>query len=132
MGYKQLVFDRDSLFLVTGGAGFIGSNLCCLLYTSAFSPSFGSSTLRGYSELELKKYISEMDFLSCREQSGIEIIKKFTDSNVVHTADPTLLLKPSDWNKVSKDICLGRKYILVDVYKRQPSRKRSVCKNMNT
>ena len=28
MGYKQLVFDRDSLFLVTGGAGFIGSNLC--------------------------------------------------------------------------------------------------------
>lgn len=28
MGYKNLVFDKDSLFLVTGGAGFIGSNLC--------------------------------------------------------------------------------------------------------
>ena len=28
MGYKQLVFNKDSLFLVTGGAGFIGSNLC--------------------------------------------------------------------------------------------------------
>ena len=28
MGYKHLVFPRDSLFLVTGGAGFIGSNLC--------------------------------------------------------------------------------------------------------
>jgi UDP-N-acetylglucosamine 4-epimerase len=28
MGYKQLVFPKDSLFLVTGGAGFIGSNLC--------------------------------------------------------------------------------------------------------
>lgn len=28
MGYDELVFDRDSLFLVTGGAGFIGSNLC--------------------------------------------------------------------------------------------------------
>ena len=28
MGYKELVFPKDSLFLVTGGAGFIGSNLC--------------------------------------------------------------------------------------------------------
>lgn len=28
MGYKKLVFPECSLFLVTGGAGFIGSNLC--------------------------------------------------------------------------------------------------------
>ena len=28
MSYKELVFPKDSLFLVTGGAGFIGSNLC--------------------------------------------------------------------------------------------------------
>ena len=28
MGYKNLVFPKESIFLVTGGAGFIGSNLC--------------------------------------------------------------------------------------------------------
>lgn len=28
MGYKQLEFPKNSTFLVTGGAGFIGSNLC--------------------------------------------------------------------------------------------------------
>lgn len=28
MGYKNLKFPEDSLFLVTGAAGFIGSNLC--------------------------------------------------------------------------------------------------------
>ncbi|MEG2127397.1 MAG: SDR family oxidoreductase [Bacteroides sp.] len=28
MGYKHLVFPADSRFVVTGGAGFIGSNLC--------------------------------------------------------------------------------------------------------
>lgn len=28
MGYKHLIFPVDSLFLVTGAAGFIGSNLC--------------------------------------------------------------------------------------------------------
>ncbi len=28
MGYQQLTFAKESVFLVTGGAGFIGSNLC--------------------------------------------------------------------------------------------------------
>ncbi len=28
MGYRELSFEKDSVFLVGGGAGFIGSNLC--------------------------------------------------------------------------------------------------------
>lgn len=28
MGYSEVRFDKNSVFLVTGGAGFIGSNLC--------------------------------------------------------------------------------------------------------
>lgn len=28
MGYEDILFDKNCLFLVTGGAGFIGSNLC--------------------------------------------------------------------------------------------------------
>ena len=28
MGYSELKFPEDTVFLVTGGAGFIGSNLC--------------------------------------------------------------------------------------------------------
>lgn len=28
MGYRELKFDKNTVFLVTGGAGFIGSNLC--------------------------------------------------------------------------------------------------------
>ena len=28
MSYQELVFDENSIFVVTGGAGFIGSNLC--------------------------------------------------------------------------------------------------------
>ena len=28
MSYQNLTFEKDSVFLVTGGAGFIGSNLC--------------------------------------------------------------------------------------------------------
>ena len=28
MGYQNVIFPKNSVFLVTGGAGFIGSNLC--------------------------------------------------------------------------------------------------------
>ena len=28
MGYNEISFPENSVFLVTGGAGFIGSNLC--------------------------------------------------------------------------------------------------------
>jgi len=36
MGYENVVFDKNSLFLVTGGAGFIGSNLCEVLINKGY------------------------------------------------------------------------------------------------
>ncbi|MCR5783508.1 MAG: SDR family oxidoreductase [Clostridia bacterium] len=37
MGYKEIVFNDDSVFLVTGGAGFIGSNLCKALLRMGYN-----------------------------------------------------------------------------------------------
>lgn len=36
MGYENITFDKDSVFLVTGGAGFIGSNLCEVLLDKGY------------------------------------------------------------------------------------------------
>ena len=36
MAYKHLIFEKDSLFLVTGGAGFIGSHTCVELLNAGY------------------------------------------------------------------------------------------------
>ena len=36
MGYENIIFEKDSVFLVTGGAGFIGSNLCEVLLDKGY------------------------------------------------------------------------------------------------
>jgi UDP-N-acetylglucosamine 4-epimerase len=36
MGYDNISFNKDSVFLVTGGAGFIGSNLCEVLLDKGY------------------------------------------------------------------------------------------------
>lgn len=49
MGYKNLKFDEGSVFLVTGGAGFIGSNLCEALIEMGY-------TVRCLDDLSTGKY----------------------------------------------------------------------------
>lgn len=56
MGYKQLTFPKESVFLVTGGAGFIGSNLCEAI------------TDRGYQ-------VRCLDNLSTGKQANVDFLK---------------------------------------------------------
>lgn len=58
MGYRELKFDADSVFLVTGGAGFIGSNLCEALTDMGY-------TVRCLDDLSTGKQ-ENVDFLLCR------------------------------------------------------------------
>jgi UDP-N-acetylglucosamine 4-epimerase len=65
MGYKDIVFEKDSLFLVTGGAGFIGSNLCEAI-------------------LELGYRVRCLDDLSTGKQANIDLFADHPNYEFVH------------------------------------------------
>lgn len=61
--YSHLKFPKDTVFLVTGGAGFIGSNLVKRLFTEMTEGTIiGLDNLNAYYDVSLKEYrLKELD-----------------------------------------------------------------------
>lgn len=80
----------------------------------SYAASFGIDDIPDKKIREYKEYLSEMNAISVREQSGSAIVKKLTGRDVQVLVDPTLLLDKVDWQKISKKPCFDvpKKYIL--------------------
>lgn len=67
----------------------------------AYAPSFGVAE---YTKEEIHKYmplIKRIGHLSVREESGRQMIKKYTGRDAKIVVDPTMLLAKADWNKIA-------------------------------
>lgn len=56
--------------------------------------------------------INEYKSISVREYKAAEIIKKYTNRDVITTIDPTLLLDADEWKKLEKKVDIEGKFIL--------------------
>lgn len=69
----------------------------------AYAPSFGGVNPFVSSESTLiKQYLSEFDFLSSRENSGVELLQEAGFDSACQVVDPTLLLTASDYIELVK------------------------------
>lgn len=76
--------------------------------------SFGKNSLAVEFENLFKQELSEFDFISCREKSGVEICKGLGFENAVLQQDPTMLLSSDEYKKIaSKNLVPKKPYILL-------------------
>lgn len=68
----------------------------------ALSPSFGVSTIPEVYNQRYADWLSEMEFLSVREQAGADLIKKLTGREAPVLVDPTLMLTKDQWLTVAE------------------------------
>ena len=63
----------------------------------AYAPSFGSYGLPENLKKEFETYIKEFAALSCREKSGVDLIKECYGKNAEFVLDPTQLIEKDEW-----------------------------------
>lgn len=95
----------------------------------AYAPSLGRDYIPRYNKKTLNRYISEIDYISVREDTGKDLIKELIGRDVPVVADPTLLISSNDWNTIKIDIELTEHYILC-YFLDEPSDlvKKAICK----
>ncbi len=108
MGYENLKFDKDAVFLVTGGAGFIGSNLCEAI-------------------LALGYHVRCLDNLSTGKQENVELFQNnsnytfikgdITDLETCMAAckDVDYVLNQAAWGSVPRSIEIPLYYEKVNI-----------------
>lgn len=97
MGFRDLKFPEGSRFLVTGGAGFIGSNLCEAILDLGYS-------VRCLDDLSTGKQIN-VDFL--KDRSGYEFVKgdiKDLDTCMKACEGIDYVLNQAAWGSVPRSI----------------------------
>ena len=79
----------------------------------SFAASIGVNDIPDNKVEQYRKSLSEIKYLSVREQRAVEIIKELTGRDADLTLDPTLLLEPEEWQKAIKkpEIALNNQYI---------------------
>lgn len=84
----------------------------------SYASSFGVSEIPESAKEEYRKLLLKLDFISVREEAGVEIVKKISGKNAIKVVDPTLLLNRQDWQKIANyDKIPEGKYILLYVLK---------------
>lgn len=79
----------------------------------SYSTSFGVSTIpKKYNE-QYKKFLTRINYLSVREDTGLKLIKDIAGIDAKLVSDPTILLTREEWDEIAvKERIIKEKYIL--------------------
>lgn len=112
--YSAVLVGSDQLWLPSNIAGdyYTLSFVPEEVNKIAYATSFGVSEIPAYQHQDAKRYLSRIDYLSAREDSGKKLIRMFTGRDVPLVCDPTMLLTAEEWaSDVPDERIISEKYI---------------------
>lgn len=71
--------------------------------TIAYAPSFGTSNIPNRMEQKYRHFLNNIEYLSVREKSGVDIIKKISGRDALQVIDPTLLVGKEVWDNLIRN-----------------------------
>jgi len=79
----------------------------------AYAPSFGGFTIPGFNEKRLKKYLSEIPYISVRDESGVDVVFKSIGQRVPQVLDPVILVDNEFWEEEIENIPIDNNRSLI-------------------
>lgn len=93
----------------------------------AFSTSFGVSELPARLHKHAEKYLSRIEHISVRENSGVDIVKNVSGRGAKVVCDPTMMLTAEEWMHIQDEKPLAKgDYILMYLMGDNPEQREFV------
>lgn len=112
--FEAVVTCSDQLWSPAG----LGTNFYNLMFVPdnvrkiSFASSFGVSQIPWYQKRATSKYLKRIEYVSCRENRGAEIVKELTGRDVPVLMDPVFAFDKEEWNVlVPETIIYNEPYI---------------------
>lgn len=87
---------------------FVPKGKLCLSYAA----SIGLSNILANEIDETKLLLDKFEFLSLREDKGVELVRELGRTDAVQCLDPTLLMSKEEWSLYADDSYKGKEYVL--------------------
>lgn len=104
-GFDAVVTCSDQLWSPAG----LGTNFYNLMFVPdnvrkvSFASSFGVSVIPWYQKKATANYLHRIEYVSCRENRGAEIVKELTGREVPVLMDPVFAFNLSEWKEIVKE-----------------------------
>ncbi len=97
----------------------------------SYAASFGISEIpEKYREI-YKRLLSKFSHISVREKQGVSLVKTLTGKDAVWVLDPTLLLGPQDWKKITEKTAVKEDHYILVYHLGESNRIREIAEQLS-